>query len=89
MRFLHSQQYLGPGDGVEVVLSHQARVILLDAGNYHAYCNNRSYTYYGGWRRQSPVLVRPPHHGSWHVIVDLDGRYGRVRANIRAVRAAA
>ena len=49
---------------------------------------NRSggrFTYHGGWATKSPVQLRPPSNGHWHVVVDLAVRGGQLRAGIRVV----
>ena len=43
------------------------------------------FTYHGGWATESPVQMRPPSNGHWHVVVDPAGRGGQMRAGIRVV----
>jgi len=89
MTFLHTDFSGGPEHVVVVTLDSQANVMLLDDAAFSAYRSGHRFTYYGGWATQSPVQLRPPHDGHWHVVVDLGGRAGQVRAGIRVVGTAA
>lgn len=87
MDFLHADFRGKPNDVAIVTLDNQANVMLLDDINFSAYKQGRSFKYYGGWVCRSPVRLSPPHHGYWHLVVDLGGNVGRVRAGIRFVHA--
>lgn len=89
MNFLHSEFDGGPNDVVVVTLDHQANVLLLDDLAFSSYQSGGRFSYYGGWAAASPVRLRPPSYGRWHVVVDLGGRGGQVRAGVRVVRKAA
>ena len=86
MDFLHTDFHGGSDEIVLVTLDSQANVMLLDDINFSAYQDGRTFNYYGGWATQSPVRLVPPHPGRWHVIVDLGGASGTVRAGIRIIR---
>lgn len=83
MEYLYKQLSLNAGDIVEVTLDTQANVILLDAGGYHQYQQQGSFTYYGGWQNQSPVHLKANHSGIWYVVIDLAGNGGMVGHSIR------
>jgi hypothetical protein len=85
MEFLHSDFWIGSDDVVIVTLDHQANAMLLDESNFSAYRQGRSFNYYGGWATHSPVRIKPPHAGHWHVVIDLGGRGGTIRAEIRVL----
>jgi hypothetical protein len=85
MNFLHSEFDLGLNDAVEVSLDKQANVRLLDGNNFQRYRNGQQHNFYGGLAKTSPVVVRPPHPGRWHVVVDLGGYAGTVKASFRVV----
>ena len=87
MDFLHTDFTGGPHDVAVVTLSNQANVLLLDESNFSAYRQGRSFSYHGGWATQSPVRLSPPRQGRWHVVVDLGGRGGNVRARINILKA--
>lgn len=87
MNFLHMDFTGGPSDMAVVTLSGQANVMLLDDCNYSAYRQGRSFDYHGGWTTRSPVRLSPPRSGQWHVVVDLGGHSGSIRAHV-AVRQA-
>lgn len=82
MNYLHFDQTAGPDDDLIVTLDHQANVLLMDDMNFNNYRAGRSFRYHGGWYEQSPVHLRPPHHGHWHVVVDLGGHKGTVQASV-------
>ncbi len=74
---------LGPDDVVEVILDNPANVQLLDPANFEAYRERRPYRYAdGGYVTKSPVRLYPPRKGRWHVVIDLGGGPGRVRASV-------
>ena len=81
--FLHKQIDAGPEDTIEVYLDHPANVQLLDEANYELYRHRRPYSYHGGYAAESPFRVRPPSKGRWHLVVDLGGGAGTVRAELR------
>lgn len=83
MQFLHQEFTGGPSAVVEVEINQQANVMLLDTANFAAYRAGRQFRYYGGWQTRSPARLTPPHHGRWHVVVDMGGRGGQLRASIR------
>jgi len=89
MNFLHTDFEGGPSDTVLVTLDHQANIMLLDDVAFSSYRTGSRFSYCGGWATASPVQLRPPSFGHWHVVVDLGGRSGQVRAGIRIVRTAA
>ena len=89
MHFLQTDFDGGPDNVVVVTLDHQANVMLLDDAAFSSYRSGGRFTYHGGWATKSPVQLRPPTSGRWHVVVDLGGQSGQVRAGIRVVRTAA
>lgn len=88
MEFLHSDFHGGPDDLVLVTLNAQANVMLVCDTDFSAYRQGHSFRYYGGWVTKSPVRLAPPHYGHWHVVVDLGGFAGSVRAGIRVIHRA-
>lgn len=83
MDYLHAEDHLNAGDAAVVTLDRRANVLLLDDLNYSAYRRGGSYRYYGGLAKRSPCRVVAPHTGHWHVVVDLGGYGGSVRAGIQ------
>jgi len=88
MNFLHTEEHLSSGDGFEVSLDSQANVLLLDDTNFYRYKEGRSYDYRGGLAKQSPIVIRAPYSGRWHLVVDLGGYAGTVRAGVSVLKAA-
>ena len=85
MEYLHQELDLSPEEVVEVTLDHPANVLLLGPDDYLAYEQKRPYRYYGGHVTQSPYRVPVPHAGKWHLVVDLGGGPGTVRAFARVI----
>jgi hypothetical protein len=88
MNFLHQEFDLDAGEIVEVTLDNPANVQLLDPENYEAYRNGRQFHYYGGHATVSPIQIQVPRAGHWHLVVDLGGDFGRVRASARLLSGA-
>lgn len=88
MEFLHYECDLTPDDVVEVSLDKQAHVRLMTDVNFALYRRGRRYSYTGGLAKVSPVRLTAPRVGRWHVVIDLAGYRGRVRASVRVLSAA-
>lgn len=86
MNFLNYDLQLDANDVVEVTIDRQANVRLLDEINFLNYRNGERHTYYGGLAKVSPVHLRPPHAGHWHLVIDLGGYAGVVRASVRTIK---
>lgn len=86
MNYLHYDLHLQTGESVEVTLDKQANVRLLDDSNYSSYRQGNKHRYYGGRATKSPVRLSPPHAGHWHLIVDLGGNAGTVKASVRTIK---
>ncbi len=86
MDFLHTDFHGGPREVAVVTLDGQANVMLLDDCNFQAYRRGATFRYTGGLAKRSPVRLSPPHDGHWHVVVDLGGYAGNVRASVRILR---
>ena len=85
MKFIHYEFDLGASDAVEVQLDKQANVRMLDGSNFQRYRSGQKHTFYGGRATASPVVLRPPHSGRWHVVVDMGGYAGTVNASARVI----
>ena len=86
MNFLHYDLNLAAGDTVEVTLDKQANVRLLDPANFNKYKRGQQHKYSGGLAKKSPIRIKAPHAGSWHLVVDLGGYSGRVNASVRTIK---
>ena len=69
----------------EVTLDRAANVLLMNPANYNAYQQGQPYQYYGGHVTVSPFRLVVPAAGIWHVVVDLGGGPGEVRAVVRLI----
>ncbi len=85
MDFLHTDFLGGPDHVALVTLDGQANVLLMDDSGFSAYQHGRSFSYYGGWSTRSPVQLSPPHYAHWHLVIDLGGYGGTVRAGVRII----
>jgi len=86
VNYLYWDFNMGPNDVVEVTLDKQANAFLVDSLNYSSYRNGRSFRYYGGLQKTSPVQLRPPRAGHWYLIVDLGGRSDQVNASAQLIK---
>ena len=73
---------------METTLSAGANVRLLDNSNFQSYRNGRQHRYIGGLAKQSPVKLTIPNSGTWHLVVDMQGLRGSVRASTRPAMSA-
>jgi hypothetical protein len=80
MKYLYYEVNVGSDDVIEVELSSQANVRVMDSSNYNSFRAGRAHRYHGGLATASPVALRPPSPGHWYVVVDLGGYSGSVRA---------
>jgi Domain of unknown function (DUF1883) len=86
MNFIHNDLgQLRGGELVEVTLSSQANVKLMDSSNFSSYRHGSQHRYFGGHATRSPFRVQVPSAGNWHVAVDLGGYAGSVRAGVRLI----
>lgn len=85
MNYLHYPLDLDADDVVEVTLDKQANVRLMNPANFELYKSGKSHTYQGGLAVRSPVRLRAPHAGDWHVVIDLGGYAGTVRASVGVI----
>ena len=86
MNHLHYDLNLRAGDIVEITLDKQANVRLLDDTNYSQYRRGAKHKYYGGLAEKSPLQIPAPHQGRWHLVVDLGGNAGTVKASVRTIK---
>jgi hypothetical protein len=86
MNYLHYEFDLTADDIVEVTLDKQANVRLLDAHNYAQYRKGGQHRYFGGLAKERTVRLRAPHAGHWHLVIDLGGYAGTVRAAARVLQ---
>lgn len=88
MNHLNNEFDADEGDVAEVALDRAANVLLMDSSNYGNYKQGRTYRYYGGYATKSPVRLAVPRRGHWHVVVDLAGGPGQVKASARLLSGA-
>ena len=91
MNIIHHKLGHVAGDSVvEVTLKgNAANVRLMDTSNFNNYKAGRRHRYQGGLVKKSPVRLRVPHAGTWHVAVDMQGLKGTVRSGARVIPAMA
>lgn len=68
---------------IEVSISMPAYIRLVDTKNFHRYRLGRSFVYWGGIARKSPLRFKIPENGRYFVIVDTNGIGGKVRASVQ------
>ena len=85
MNYLHYTLNLNSNDTVVVRLDKQANVKLLNDSNFTNYKRGGRCTYYGGLAKSSPAHVTAPHAGRWHLVIDIGGYTGTIRASVSVV----
>jgi hypothetical protein len=86
MEFIHSREYLGKGDAVELEIDVPCNFMLTDDQNFSLYKDGEVFGYYGGHYASFPVRISAPYPGEWNITVDTpDGKTG-FRYNLRVVR---
>jgi hypothetical protein len=89
MNYLNHEYHAGPYDLIEVTLDHAANVQLMDGANYENYRGGRPYHYHGGYIQSSSCALQPPSQNHWHLVIDLGGYPGAVRASVRMISSVA
>ena len=80
MNYLHYEVKAGPQNVIRVTISREANVQLLDVLNFAKYRLGKSYSATLGPESTGPVQFKPPYKGVWHVVIDMEGHTGTVRA---------
>jgi Domain of unknown function (DUF1883) len=84
--YLHQEVELDADEVVEVILDHPANVMLLKPAEFTEYRNRKPFRYTAGvYYKETPARIPAPYPGPWHVVVDLGGGAGRVRASLRVL----
>lgn len=83
MNFLHYELRLKKGDVVEVEIDKQANVQLLDEISFTNYKKGKKYSSIGGLSKDLLVKLTSPYKGLWHLVVDLGGHAGTVKASVQ------
>ena len=86
MKYLDYDLDAEAGDVVVVELSRAANVRLLDSVNFSRYRRGQPHRGIGGLAGVSPLRLPVPSSGHWHVVVDLGGYAGSVRASVSIIR---
>ena len=86
MQFLHFALSAGPDNIIQVNFDRRANVRLMDELNYQKYRMKKRYVFSGGLYDPPRIDLRPSLKGKWHVIVDLEGLGGDVRASVDILR---
>lgn len=87
MNFLHYTVQGDHGDQLRIKLSEPAFVRLLDVLNYEYYRTGRRFKGEGGWSDLTDVQFFLPYRGTFHLVVDLGGKAGVVKATMDVIRA--
>jgi Domain of unknown function (DUF1883) len=74
--------HLNGGELVTVTIRERANVRLFDSSNLRLYERGQRFHFTGGQALRSPVQLRVPSAGNWHVVLDLGGASGTIHANV-------
>ena len=84
MKFIHNDLGQRQRDEiVEVTLTSGANVRLMNSSDFGSYKTGRRHRYIGGLAQRSPLRLRIPSSGHWHVAIDMQGLRGSTRASVR------
>ncbi|MCL2293467.1 MAG: DUF1883 domain-containing protein [Spirochaetes bacterium] len=86
MNFLQYDFQLNLGDILEVTINTTANVRIMDPVNFLYYRHKRKYKYIGGLTTPPLFTASVPYKGRWHVVIDLEGLSGDVRAAVKVIR---
>ena len=86
LEFIHFRVKAGPESIIQVNISQPAYVRLMDELNFQKYKMKKNYKYTGGYASTPKVDLRPHVRSEWHVVVDLEGMSGHVRASVDILR---
>ena len=71
------------GTVIEITLSAIANVRLMNHANFDLFRNARQHKFLGGIAKQSPIRLKIPENGQWHVVVDMEGHPGKAQSSIK------
>ena len=80
MTFLHWKIPGTTGDLIRIQMDTPAFVRMLDALNFEYYRRGSKYSGEGGWSDKLDVEFALPYKGTFHIVVDLGGQVGVVKA---------
>lgn len=73
------------GTVIEITLSAIANVRLMSHSNFDLFKNARQHKFLGGVAKQSPIRLKIPESGHWHVVVDMEGHPGKAESSIKVL----
>lgn len=86
MNYLDYRMDAGPNTVIQVKIEGKACVRLLDLLNYYKYRAGKPYISAFFYEDTSLAQLSPPYRGEWHIIVDLGGKQGEIRAVVDVLR---
>ncbi len=86
MDYLHYKLDLAAGEMVEITLDKQANVRLVDDENFEKYKRDEDHEYTGGLAKKSPIRLKAPNPGKWHLVIDMGGYNATVKATVRMLK---
>ena len=78
-------QDIREGVVIEISLSAVANVRLMTHADFDLFRNARQHKFLGGVAKQSPIRLKVPENGHWHVVVDMEGHPGKAQSSIKVV----
>jgi len=70
---IHYPVTIKTGQMVELRLDAAANVLVMNDAQYDGWKQGQESKVRGGYATKSPVNLRPPYSGSWHIVVDTKG----------------
>ncbi len=87
MNYLHYQVHAGPENIIKVRIDRKANVRLLDTLQYQKYRMGKPFGNTPGGKSEPPGReFRVQNKDVWHVIIDLGGKGGTVKAQVDVLK---
>ncbi|MBI9102899.1 MAG: DUF1883 domain-containing protein [Spirochaetales bacterium] len=85
MQFIHYELKAGIDKIIQVTIDSEADVKLMDTFNFTKYKKGRTPDYQGGTYPASTIEFRVDKTDTWHVVIDLGGKKGEVKASVKLI----
>ena len=83
MQFLHYELSAGKDKIIQVTIDHQADIKVMDPFNFSKYKLGKTPDFQGGTYPASTIEFRVHRKDIWHVVIDLGGKRGEVKASVK------
>jgi hypothetical protein len=86
MQYIHYKIKADKDQVVQITTDHEASIKLMDTFNYAKFQKGKTCDFFGGAYPASTVEFRVHKLDEWHVVIDLEGRAGFVKASVNLIK---